>query len=652
MAIAFQCAHCGKGYRIADSLAGKRAHCKQCGSEMKIPSAEEIAAKPLLQSSAGASPIPSATASDRGSSRAGSRAGALPPAGASVPGSPRKTSMDLDDEDATPYDVVGASPAARRATPRPLAYSEPSRVDDPAALDGFIVIEEDELDLGVTPGGSKLWLAMRAVLGLTLVLGFYLLVLLFEAAAVVVAIAIFRAAGRGDSLDARALVFAVLLLIAAVAVLWSILPRFWARSQPPGLLLDPDDQPRLFGEIESIAEAVGQIMPTEVYLCPDVNAWVANQGGALGLGGRRVMGLGLPLLRVLTVSQLRGVLAHEFGHFHGGDVLLGPWIFSTQNTIIRVLTNLQRLNTSVLVEPFRWYAQLYMSVTGSVSRRQEFAADAVAAHVIGSKSLINGLRRVHAAAVAFEPYWNSEVAPVLDAGFRPPVSDGFDRFLRESDVAKSLRDVIQLEIQYRNGHPFDTHPPLSARIDAMRDLKEGEPLAYDPAALSLLENIVYLEGRMLAILLGEEVVENLIFVQWDDVVEQVYYPLWTRNLVKYSDVLRGMTPRAIPALARNLKNFGKRLALSAGEKIEDEMIEPLANLVIGAAIAVALRRRGWRIETSPGAPIALRNGKVEFTPFGLVPRMLGGEILESDWISQCNAAGIVDLDLGTLAVEK
>ena len=224
-------------------------------------------------------------------------------------------------------------------------------------MDGFIVVEEDELDLGVTLGGSKLWLAMRAVLGLTLVLGFYLLVLLFEAAAVVVAIAIFRAAGRGDSLDARALVFAVLLLIAAVAVLWSILPRFWARSQPPGLLLDPDDQPRLFGEIESIAEAVGQIMPTEVYLCPDVNAWVANQGGALGLGGRRVMGLGLPLLRVLTVSQLRGVLAHEFGHFHGGDVLLGPWIFSTQNTIIRVLTNLQRLNTSVLVEPFRWYAQ-------------------------------------------------------------------------------------------------------------------------------------------------------------------------------------------------------------------------------------------------------------------------------------------------------
>ena len=120
MAIAFQCAHCGKGYRIADSLAGKRAHCKQCGSEMKIPSAEEIAAKPLLQSSAGASPIPSATASDRSSSRAGSRAGALPPAGASVPGSPRKTSIDLDDEDATPYDVVGSSAAAQRA---PLAPS-------------------------------------------------------------------------------------------------------------------------------------------------------------------------------------------------------------------------------------------------------------------------------------------------------------------------------------------------------------------------------------------------------------------------------------------------------------------------------------------------------------------------------------------------
>jgi Zn-dependent protease with chaperone function len=34
----------------------------------------------------------------------------------------------------------------------------------------------------------------------------------------------------------------------------------------------------------------------------------------MGFGSRRVMGLGLPLLQALNVSQLEAVLAHEFGH--------------------------------------------------------------------------------------------------------------------------------------------------------------------------------------------------------------------------------------------------------------------------------------------------------------------------------------------------
>jgi len=55
-------------------------------------------------------------------------------------------------------------------------------------------------------------------------------------------------------------------------------------------------------------------MPKEVYLIADVNASVAQRGGILGVGSRRVVGLGLPLTRILSVAQLRAVLAHEFGH--------------------------------------------------------------------------------------------------------------------------------------------------------------------------------------------------------------------------------------------------------------------------------------------------------------------------------------------------
>jgi len=44
----------------------------------------------------------------------------------------------------------------------------------------------------------------------------------------------------------------------------------------------------------------------------------------MGFGSRRVMGLGLPLLQILTVAQFRAVLPHEFGHYYGADTRQDP----------------------------------------------------------------------------------------------------------------------------------------------------------------------------------------------------------------------------------------------------------------------------------------------------------------------------------------
>ena len=101
-------------------------------------------------------------------------------------------------------------------------------------------------------------------------------------------------------------------LAIGVTLLASLVPR---RDQfkPPGPLLTAASQPRLFAEIERLAAALGEPMPQAVYLAPDVNAGVAQRGGILGFGGRRIMLLGLPLLHVLSVSEFRAVLAHEFG---------------------------------------------------------------------------------------------------------------------------------------------------------------------------------------------------------------------------------------------------------------------------------------------------------------------------------------------------
>jgi heat shock protein HtpX len=106
--------------------------------------------------------------------------------------------------------------------------------------------------------------------------------------------------------------------------------------------------------VSSLSRATGEAMPKEVYLIADVNAWVAQRGGILGVGSRRVMGLGLPLMRILSLTQLRAVLAHEFGHYYGGDTRLGPLVYNMRSAIGRTVYNLARQN-SILYKPFAWY---------------------------------------------------------------------------------------------------------------------------------------------------------------------------------------------------------------------------------------------------------------------------------------------------------
>jgi heat shock protein HtpX len=73
----------------------------------------------------------------------------------------------------------------------------------------------------------------------------------------------------------------------------------------------------------------------------------------MGFGSRRVMGIGLPLLSILTVSELRGVLAHEFAHYYSGDTRLGPWVYKTQTTMIRTFENIGKLGSVGRIAVFR-----------------------------------------------------------------------------------------------------------------------------------------------------------------------------------------------------------------------------------------------------------------------------------------------------------
>ena len=275
-----------------------------------------------------------------------------------------------------------------------------------------------------------------------------------------------------------ALLLAVFGVVVGITIIWSLIPRR-DKFEPPGVRIDLSEQRRLAEEVEAIAGALGEPMPAEVYLIPDVNAFVAQRGGFLGAGSRRVMGLGLPLMQVLTLSQFRAVLAHEFAHFYSGDTRLGPWVFKTRSAMARVINSLGQpsaflrflarfgivaLAHTLVIEGLVAYWKLFMRITQLISRRQEYRSDELACYIAGSDALIEGLQGVNKASAVLGPYWSTVVVPAVNIGYRPQLADGFGRFMNVPAISQAASDYLARQLASPRTDPLDTHPPLNARM--------------------------------------------------------------------------------------------------------------------------------------------------------------------------------------------
>jgi Zn-dependent protease with chaperone function len=484
--------------------------------------------------------------------------------------------------------------------------------------------------------GPGIWLAFRVGLAIGLTVLFYVAALGLAVGLLLLA---WWSVEDGERFDLRLLISCT---VGAGAILYATFPRR-DRFPKPGPLLRAEEHARLFAVLRSVARATGQPMPAEVYLVPDVNAGVLQRGGVLGFGGRRVMVLGFPLLAAMRVSEFRGVLAHEFGHYSGGETSFGPWIYRTQEAIGRTVRTLGEAG-SWLHFLFLWYGKAFLRITLAVSRRQELAADSLAAEIAGAPAIADGLRRVHGAAAAFQAYFGSEVAPVLGGGFRPPVFEGFRRFLAVSEVSTSVAAFVDAEAKQGKGDPYDSHPPLGARLAALGNPPPVPPSPQDPLAASLLEAPEDLEAELLGYALTGGTLPPR--VPWEEVAEKVYVPAWRKELDANRSLLRGLTAGGLPALLSRPAGDPRRKGRGAPAPETEGL--PKAGGVAAMAILLHLLERGWALETAPGRPIVLLRGDDSFFPFREIEDLHGGRTSAAGWTERCRLLGIADLALDTV----
>ena len=447
-------------------------------------------------------------------------------------------------------------------------------------------------------------------------------------------------------------------VIVAGAMLWSLVPRR-DKFVAPGLLLERTSHPRLFAELDNIATALREPLPQEVYLIGDANAWVADRGGVMGFGSRRVMGLGLPLLAALNVSQFRAVLAHEFAHYYGGDTRLGPWLHRTQMAMIKTFQNMGSVGKAMRVAAMqvlyyvvfgilKWYWFLFLRAINFVSRRQEYRADELACIVAGPQSLVSGLRNIHGAVLAWPAFLKTELGPMFDMGCLPSITDGFAQFLAAPTIAQQVQKGIETEIREGKTQPYDSHPPLRDRAAAAERLAVPSPAPDTKPAYVLMDNVSNEEVRFLRTVNPTLMERSLRRVSWEEQGTSVLIPSWSELVSEYAPLLQGITVGNLVESLGRLPQLAPQIRDPEGMLLTPEQRIERARSLLSTALAMTLVNNGWKLHARPGE-FHLDFGDEQIDPYRLMLQLSDGVIPQDAWAMKCQGLGIENIPLNAAA---
>ncbi|MEU4115233.1 M48 family metalloprotease [Kitasatospora sp. NPDC028055] len=494
----------------------------------------------------------------------------------------------------------------------------------------------------------------RAVTAVTLLIGFYLLALGIVVGLIALDVALYQASGtfRPGLIKIWALTAAVGYPVVRVVFLTR---RRKEDGELPGVLLTRERQPEIWAMVDRISERTGVRGPAEIRLVPEVNAGVMEESRLLGLvPGKRHLVIGAPLLIGLTEGELESVLAHEFGHYSNRDVRLAAVTVAGRRAILHTIGGLHhRANQHqaqeaaklaakaekrlakgrkptteqagggvdrVLAKLFTGYAKLYFRVSEAVGRRQEYAADQVAAQLAGRDATAAALRRIPALEAAQNFYLNRYATIGWDAGLLPPpgqVYGGLQHLLSDPKRRAELAEHA-LELPEEQPDPYDSHPPIHLRVAAIEALPDDGrgPGAAGPA-LALLHD----SERVLAELEVVSLVPEASGKHRADWPELVRTAMLARAREAGEDARRALTGLGLPPTAHGLLDaldagraweFTDQLpkseqAAAATGRAAREFARPALREELAHATVVALAEAGlagW--ELSWGGPAELR----------------------------------------------
>ncbi|MCB9235846.1 MAG: M48 family metalloprotease [Bacteroidia bacterium] len=309
-------------------------------------------------------------------------------------------------------------------------------------------------------------------------------------------------------------------------------------EQKPGMTeIKEQDQPLLFSFIRQVVSEVRTDFPKKIFLTPDVNAGVfyGNWFWSLFFPVKKNLSIGLGLLTCLNLTEFKGVLAHEFGHFSQGSIRLGSYVYTVNRALNNLLFHygiwemtLEKWKT--LVFPVAVFAHFAEWITNGIrrvlllpyglinkaylalSREMEYHADLVAVSVAGTDSSISALRRTDYATAV----WQELLAHLSEISRSKKKAENFYPLFGQEMAQLARRYEVKLEhdlpvlsdeeiskiyrpSRLRIGDEWDSHPDRSLREENFKRHYIEGPVIHMPATVLLrnLEQVQVVETGMI-----------------------------------------------------------------------------------------------------------------------------------------------------------
>lgn len=292
------------------------------------------------------------------------------------------------------------------------------------------------------------------------------------------------------------------------------------------------EQPELFAFVQDIVQETGTRFPKHIYLSADVNASVFYDSSMLSmfLPVKKNLNIGIGLVNSLNRTELRAVLAHEFGHFSQRSMKIGSYVYNMNRVIYNILYENSSYDTMIrkwssissylslfvmlavkVINGIQWsLSKMYALVNlqyMALSRAMEFHADEVAATVAGSAPLSHALLRMSLTEHSYNEVLRFYSTRLQD-GLRPvniypqqfsvmmflarrdaiPLSEGLPQVSQE-DVSRFDKSKLVIKNQWAS------HPEVKDRVANLQRINAASLQSETGAASTLFRDLGRIEER-------------------------------------------------------------------------------------------------------------------------------------------------------------